>query len=546
MLEYICVSRQKRITFIRENSCKGVTFLCSTYILPEYHYFPIREVNEVSENQRQTALITIFGATGDLANRKLYPSLYHLFTKDRLSKNFAVIGVARREKSSDDFQKQVKESILEHVNSPENLDEFVSHFYYQSLDVSNIEAYSSLKSLVDQLDEHYQIGGNRIFYLAMAPQFFGTVAESLYKQNVKSETGFNRLVIEKPFGHDFESAQELNDHIRLAFIEDEIYRIDHYLGKEMVQNIEVIRFANAIFEPLWNNRFISNIQVTSSETLGVEDRGGYYEGSGGLRDMVQNHMLQMVALLAMEPPIRLNTNEVRSEKIKVLRALRPVVGDEVQEAFVRGQYGSGEMQGNTVMSYREEDFVDPNSNTETFVAGKIMIDNFRWAGVPIYIRTGKRMTEKSTKIVVQFKDIPMNLYMKTEKTLNPNLLVIHIQPDEGITLHLNAKKAGQSDETTPVKLNFSNKSIDGMNTPEAYEKLLYDCLRGDATNFAHWDEVALSWTYVDPIAKAWEENIEPSFPNYVSGSMGPKEADQLLEKDGFHWWPVTDLEVENC
>ncbi|GAA0346378.1 glucose-6-phosphate dehydrogenase [Bacillus carboniphilus] len=498
------------------------------------------------ENQKPTALITIFGATGDLANRKLYPSLYHLYKKDKLDQKFAVIGVARRELMPDQFQEQVRQSILEHVGTNENLDEFVSHFYYHSLDVSNTEHYHDLKNLVDELDAHYQLNGNRVFYLAMAPQFFGTIAESLYKQQLKSDNGFNRLVIEKPFGHDYPSAKELNDHIRLAFSEDEIYRIDHYLGKEMVQNIEVIRFANAIFEPLWNNRFISNIQVTSSETLGVEDRGRYYEGSGALRDMVQNHMLQMVALLAMEPPIRLNTNEIRSEKVKVLRALRPLEGDEISNSFVRGQYNAGVSKGKQVKSYREEEHVDSNSNTETFVAGKIMIDNFRWAGVPIYIRTGKRLTEKSTKIVVQFKDIPMNLYMKTEETLNPNLLVIHIQPDEGITLHLNVKKSGQFVETTPVKLNFSNKSVDGMNTPEAYEKLLYDCLRGDATNFAHWDEVALSWTYVDPIAKAWEQTKESSFPNYSSGSMGPDEADKLLEKDGFHWWPVTDLDVENC
>ncbi len=493
-----------------------------------------------------SALITIFGATGDLANRKLFPSIYQLFKKDRLHSNFAVVGTARRELSTEEFHNQVKESILEHVGQVDELDEFISHFYYMPMDVSNTDEFVKLKTLIDELDGHYEIGGNRIFYLAMAPQFFGTIAESLYKQNLKSETGFNRLIIEKPFGHDFASAKELNDHIRQAFDEEEIYRIDHYLGKEMVQNIEVIRFANAIFEPLWNNRFISNIQVTSSETLGVEDRGRYYESSGALRDMVQNHMLQMVALLAMEPPIRLNTNEIRSEKVKVLRALRPVTGDEIEKSFIRGQYDAGESKGKQVIAYREEDHVDPQSNTETFVAGKLMIDNFRWAGVPFYIRTGKRLTEKSTKIVIQFKDIPMNLYMKTEETLNPNLLVIHIQPDEGITLHLNAKKAGQFMDATPIKLNFSNKSTDGMNTPEAYEKLLYDCLRGDATNFAHWDEVALSWTYIDPIAKAWEEIKEPSFPNYKAGSMGPRKADELLENDGFHWWPVTDLDVENC
>ena len=276
----------------------------------------------------------------------------------------------------------------------------------------------------------------------------------------------------------------MNTMIRTAFEEEEIYRIDHYLGKEMVQNIEVIRFSNALFEPLWNNRYISNIQITSSETLGVEERGRYYDKSGALRDMVQNHMLQMVALLAMEPPIRLTTEEIRSEKVRVLRA-----------------------------------------------------------GVPFYIRTGKRMATKSTKIVVQFKDIPMNLYYQPKETLNPNLLVIHIQPDEGITLHLNVKKSGQKEETKPIHLHFSNQSVNGINTPEAYERLIFDSMRGDATNFTHWEEVALSWKFVDRISQVWENTREQDFPNYISGSMGPKKADELLEKDHHIWWPIEQFEI---
>ena len=285
----------------------------------------------------------------------------------------------------------------------------------------------------------------------MAPEFFGTIAEQVKKQGLTETPGYKRLVIEKPFGHSFETAKILNEQIRTAFSEDEIYRIDHYLGKEMVQNIEVIRFSNALFEPLWNNRYISNIQVTSSETLGVEERGRYYETSGALRDMIQNHLLQMVALLAMEPPIALTTEEVRSEKVRALRSLRPMKVEEVDQYFVRGQYGSGNIGEQTLPGYREELNVDPDSNTETYVAGKLLIDNFRWAGVPFYIRTGKRMDVKSTKIVVQFKDIPMNLYYKTEETLQPNLLVIHIQPDEGISLYLNVKKSGTTMNTKPVK-----------------------------------------------------------------------------------------------
>ncbi|HLU22386.1 glucose-6-phosphate dehydrogenase [Lederbergia graminis] len=494
------------------------------------------------QTETPASLIMIFGATGDLAKRKLYPSLYHLYRKGKLADHFAVIGVARRPWTNDVLREHVKDSVLTSIKDAENIDDFISHFYYQPHDVSDSNSYIELKNLADELDNKYTLQGNRIFYLAMAPEFFGTIAEHLKMDGLTNTEGFNRLVIEKPFGHDLESAIQLNNRIRNVFPENEIYRIDHYLGKEMVQNIEVIRFANAIFEPLWNNRFISNIQITSSEVLGVEERGGYYETSGALRDMVQNHMLQMVALLAMEPPIKLTPKEIRSEKVKVLGALRPVENEEVPQYFVRGQYGPSNLNGQEIPGYREELNVNPDSNTDTYVAGKLMIDNFRWAGVPFYIRTGKRMQTKSTKIIIQFKDVPMNLYYKSDNQLAPNLLVIHIQPEEGITLHLNAKQSsGHSTETTPVKLDFSNNDIAGLNTPEAYEKLLHDCLRGDATNFTHWDEVALSWSFVDKISNFWE-NEKAAFPNYEAGSMGPKEADQLLEKDGFFWWNVSNLE----
>ncbi|HEY2420043.1 MAG TPA: glucose-6-phosphate dehydrogenase, partial [Neobacillus sp.] len=461
----------------------------------------------------------IFGATGDLAKRKLFPSLYRLFEKGRLSEQFAVIGVARRTLTNDEFQQSVRDSVVTALGRDKNIEEFISHFYYQSHDVADSSSYVSLRKFADQIDENYSLAGNRIFYLAMAPEFFGTIALHLKSDGLTDVNGYKRLVIEKPFGHDLDSAKELNNQIRTAFSEEEVYRIDHYLGKEMVRNIEVIRFANAIFEPLWNNRYISNIQITSSETLGVEERGRYYETSGALRDMLQNHMMQMVALLAMEPPISLTTDEIRSEKVRVFRALRSVKGDQVKDYFIRGQYGEGLVEDVQVPAYRNEQMVDKNSNTETFVAGKVMIDNFRWAGVPFYIRTGKRMATKSTKIVIQFKDIPMNLYYQTEKMINPNLLVIHIQPEEGITLHLNAKKAGGHLDAQEVKLSFANTGIHAMNTPEGYEKLLFDCMRGDATNFTHWDEVAYSWNFVDKISKAWEEK-ETNFPNYPSGSMG--------------------------
>lgn len=490
-------------------------------------------------NKPKTTIV-IFGVTGDLAKRKLFPSIYNLFKKGLLSDNFAVVGVARRPWTNEILRSNVCEAVKNEVDPDAGeLEGFCSHFHYLPFDVSSEESFNELNSLIGDLEEKYSIPGNRIFYMAMAPQFFGTIASSLKSRGLTETEGWSRLVIEKPFGHNLPSAKELNEQIREAFTEDQIYRIDHYLGKEMVQNIEVIRFANAMFEPLWNNRYISNIQITSSESLGVEDRGGYYDTSGALRDMVQNHMLQMVSLLAMDPPIRLTTEEIRSEKIKVLRAMRKVSSEEVEDYFVRGQYGPGEINWEEVSGYRSENNINPESQTETFVAGKLMIDNHRWAGVPFYIRTGKRMAVKSTKIVIQFKELPLNLYETKNSDTHPNLLVIHIQPDEGITLLLNSKKNDPSGGTAPVHLHFSNNSVNTVNTPEAYERLLHDCMLGDATNFTHWDEVDLSWAFIDTISEYWE-NSKEELPNYSSGTMGPEESDELLKKDGFHWWPLNE------
>lgn len=491
--------------------------------------------------EQPKSIIVIFGATGDLAKRKLYPSLYQLYQKGHISEQFAVVGIGRREWSDETLRDQVRESIKNEASDEDSkIEEFCSQFYYKALNVTSKQSYEELKDMLSQLDGQYQIGGNRVFYMAMAPEFFGTIARYLKSEGVTDTEGWTRLVIEKPFGHDLASAKELNNEIREAFREDEIYRIDHYLGKEMVQNIQVIRFANAVFEPLWNNQHIANVQVTSSERLGVEDRGGYYENSGALRDMVQNHMLQMVTLLAMEPPLRLTTEEIRSEKIKVLRALRPIVEQKVNESFIRAQYGSGVYEGDRVQGYLQEKNVSPESQTETFVAGKLLIDNYRWAGVPFYIRTGKRMAAKSTKIVIEFKPQPHNLYPTNGEDSGTNLLVIHIQPDEGMSLMLNGKKIGTTGDTSSVSLNYSQHGVDGINTPEAYERLLYDCMIGDATNFAHWDEVNLSWTYIDAISEAWESDQE-SLPSYSSGSMGPTEAEDLLAKDGFQWWPIEKM-----
>ena len=329
-------------------------------------------------------LITIFGATGDLSHRKLFPSLFHLYQQDNLDQHVAIIGIGRRDYSNDEFRKQVKASIQAHVKDTKHLDQFMEHVFYFKHDVSDEQSYDELLQFSNKLDSEFGLEGNRLFYLAMAPNFFGVVTDFLKSSGLTKTRGFKRLVIEKPFGSDLASAEKLNKQIRKSFKEEEIYRIDHYLGKDMVQNIEVLRFANAMFEPLWNNKYISNIQVTSSEVLGVEDRGGYYETSGALKDMVQNHMLQMVALLAMEPPISLNSADIRAEKVKVLKSLHPLGSEDVRTNFVRGQYGPGEISGQPVIGYREEDRVADDSDTPTFVSGKVMIDNFRWAGVPFY------------------------------------------------------------------------------------------------------------------------------------------------------------------
>ncbi|ARJ13962.1 MULTISPECIES: glucose-6-phosphate dehydrogenase [Staphylococcus] len=488
-----------------------------------------------TKNKHIPCLITIFGATGDLSHRKLFPSLFHLFQQNNLDEHIAIIGIGRRDLTNDEFRQQVASSIQHHVGNTDLLDEFMTHVYYHRHDVNDEASYQSLLTFSNELDKQYQLQGNRLFYLAMAPQFFGIISDFLKTSSLTNTHGFKRLVIEKPFGSDLKSAESLNKQIRRSFKEEEIYRIDHYLGKDMVQNIEVLRFANAMFEPLWNNKYISNIQVTSSELLGVEDRGGYYESSGALKDMVQNHMLQMVALLAMEAPISLKSEDIRAEKVKVLKSLRKLEPEEVKQNFVRGQYGEGYINNKPVKAYRDEDRVANDSNTPTFVSGKLMIDNFRWAGVPFYIRTGKRMKSKTIQVVVEFKEVPMNLYYESDKLLDSNLLVINIQPNEGISLHLNAKKSIQGIETEPVQLSYAMSAQDKMNTVDAYENLLFDCLKGDATNFTHWEELKSTWKFVDIIQEEWTLN-DPVFPNYESGTNGPLESDLLLSRDGNHWW----------
>jgi glucose-6-phosphate 1-dehydrogenase len=488
----------------------------------------------------EASVIVLFGATGDLAKRKLFPAIHSLYREGQLAHNFVVVGLGRKELTKKEFHDHIKKALGEFARyevTASEWDEFVSHFYYFSLDIHQKNDYSDLLPLIFSLEEEYQLPQNRLFYLAIAPELFEPVTFNLNKMGLLDVQGWKRLIIEKPFGHDLQSAQELNEKITQVFKEEEIYRIDHYLGKEMVQNIQVIRFANSFFEPVWNNRYISNIQLTSSETVGIESRGGYYEQVGALRDMVQNHMLQMVTMMAMEPPSRLKPEAIRDEKVKVLRSIRRFESKEdIADNIIRAQYIKGNVDGNDVSGYRQEESVHPDSQTETFVAAKIMVDNFRWAGVPFYIRTGKRLPLKATEIIVQFKNLP-NLYFNEEGTLEPNLLVIRIFPEEGIHLKLNAKKPGTEGSILPISMDFCHNFTVGLNSPEAYERLIKDGLEGDSTYFTRWDEVSLAWKIVDPITKAWKDSEVPLF-HYKAGEYSPVETKQLLSKDGFKWWPV--------
>ncbi|MEF2968452.1 glucose-6-phosphate dehydrogenase [Paenibacillus sp. M1] len=495
------------------------------------------------------AVFFIFGATGDLARRKLFPAIYSLYREGKLAEDFAVIGVARRPRTQEEFRDDLHRSIEEFcrykVEDTASWTRFAEHFSYKSLDINNVDGYHELRDLTESVEARFEIPGNRLFYLALAPELFGSVSFNLQKGGMLNSGGWHRLVIEKPFGYDLLSAHKLNDELNQVFKEEEIYRIDHYLGKEMVQNIEVIRFANAFFEPLWNNKHIANVQITLSETVGVEERGGYYDHSGALRDMGQNHMLQMLTMIAMEPPSRLYAEDIRDEKVKVLRSLRPFSSpQDVKENVVRGQYVEGESKGKKLPGYRQEDKVDPNSNTETYFAAKVYVDNFRWAGVPFYIRTGKRLPVKTTEVVVEFKQMPTNVYLGQKHNLEPNLLVIRVNPMEGIYIKINAKKPGSESEIEPQAMEFCQSCLVGINSPEAYERLILDAAHGDSTYFTRWDEVATAWAFVDRIAAAWAQN--PSdVSTYPAGSWGPKEAEELLAKDGFHWWPVNGQEEDD-
>jgi glucose-6-phosphate 1-dehydrogenase len=485
--------------------------------------------------------MVIFGGTGDLTHRKLMPAIYNLAYNKMLPDNFYVVSIGRRNFNDDEYRSQVENSVGKYsrFNFEDELwEELKKKIFYIDFDFDNNEGYSRLKEFLGEMDLKYNTGGNRIYYLAVSPEYFETIVEKLKVHRMNSqERGKKRIVIEKPFGRDLRSAEYLNQKITEVFSEDNIYRIDHYLGKEMIQNIMVLRFANVLFESLWNNRYIDNIQISSSETVGVENRGGYYESSGALKDMIQNHMFQLLSLVAMEPPVSLDTKSIRDEKVKVLRSIEEVTPEFVMKNMVRGQYGKGTIGNKEVIGYREEERVSNESNIETFAAMKLYIQNYRWAGVPFYIRSGKRLKNKSTEIVIQFKSLRNVLYFKEFEDLQPNLLVIKVQPKEGVFFQFNGKKPGVGNTIIPVQMDFCQNCQFENNSPEAYERLIFEVMKGDSTLFTRWDEVEYSWRFVDTIAEVWR-NSKADFPNYQSGSWGPDAADELLRQDGRFWWNI--------
>ena len=489
----------------------------------------------------QPCSVVIFGATGDLTHRKLIPALYNLAADGELPPAVAVIGFARREKTDDEFRKELEETTRKFSRQPvrdEIWKTFAQAVFYHQSDFADEAGYKKLAERLDKIDKERGTRGNRLFYFAVAPDQFEPILKHLKAVglNQAREGSWARVIVEKPFGTDLASARELNRLGRSSFSEEQTYRIDHFLGKETAQNILVLRFANAIFEPLWNTRYLDHIQITAAETLGVEGRAGYYEGAGALRDMVQNHLLQLLCLVATEPPTDLGADSIRDEKVKVVRSLRRIAGEDVATNCVRGQYAAGAIEGKPVVDYRQEKNVDPKSMTETYVALRLFIDNWRFSEVPIYLRVGKRLPKSGTEISVHFKKAPHVLFNKEATERDQNVLVIRIQPDEGISLRMQAKMPGTSFRIEPVKMDFHYGTSFGKASPEAYERLLLDAMSGDATLFARRDEVEEAWAFIDPIEEAWHAKKDaPPLCFYPAGSWGPEEADELLARDGRTW-----------
>jgi glucose-6-phosphate 1-dehydrogenase len=508
---------------------------------------PVRDTNPLREGVRlekaaDPCVVIIFGASGDLTKRKLIPALYRLTQQRLLPAEFAIVGFARSPMSHDDFRAKMKDAIVTYSEAKavdeKVWDSFAKGIFYVAGDVNDAGSYHRISELLNQIDVDRGTAGNRVFYLSTSPSLYTEAIQQLGAAELAKpkDKGWTRIIIEKPFGHDLASAKALNEEAAKVFHEDQVYRIDHYLGKETVQNLLVFRFANGIFEPIWNRRYVDYVQVTNAEAVGVEGRGGYYDTAGVLRDMIQNHVFQVLSLVAMEPPISFSANDVRDEKIKAMHAVRPIPSDRVSEFVVRGQYGPGAIGGKEVPGYLQEKDVNPESNTETYVAMKLYFDDWRWADVPFYIRSAKRMPKRVTEIAIYFKQAPLLLFrdVAAQQQLEPNVLIVRIQPNEGITLRIGAKVPGQVTRVRWVNMDFRYGSSFGVSPPEAYERLLLDCILGDSTLFARRDMTERGWEIVMPILEAWEQSSEEA-SKYEAGSWGPKVANELIERDGREW-----------
>lgn len=505
---------------------------------------PLEDFSRPKKNT-EPCILVIFGATGDLTARKLVPALYNLAKEGQLPGHFACVGFARRDKTHEQFRQEMLEAVNNFSRSrpvdPEIWHSFSEQLFYHRSEFDHDEGYESLGQLLHRLDTQFGTKKNRVFYLSTQPSFFPLVIEKLSQHRLiytdQVHDKWSRIIIEKPFGHDLRSAEQLQQEISQHLSENQIYRIDHYLGKETVQNLMVFRFSNSIFESLWNNHHIDHVQITVSEDMGIGTRGRLWEEAGMLRDIVQNHMMQLTCLVAMEPPTSLKADAIHAEKIKVMEAIRSLPAKSLWSVAVRGQYGPGYIDGKEVKGYRQEENVSPTSSVETYVALKLMIDNWRWAGVPFYLRAGKRLPKRATEIAILFKDAPGYLFQTKSNAKNsePNALVIRIQPDEGISLKMNCKIPGLASLIQPVKMDFQYGTYFGATPPEAYERLICDCMAGDSTLFARADEALASWRLLTPLLDYWASEHPSDFPNYSSGTWGPKAAETLITRDGRQW-----------
>ena len=482
--------------------------------------------------QTDNNCIVIFGASGDLTHRKLIPALYNLYKIGRLSENFSVLGVARSELNDETFREKMREALINNEETtPDTLDAFCSHLYYQAVNTSDAQDYGKLVPRLDDLHDKYQTCGNTLYYMSTPPSLYGVIPECLAAHGLNTEEyGWKRIIVEKPFGYDEKTAQALDVQIHRFFEEHQIYRIDHYLGKETVQNLLVLRFSNGWFEPLWNRNFIDYVEITGAESIGVEERGGYYDGSGAMRDMFQNHLLQVLAMVAMEPPAIINANSMRDEVAKVMHSLRPLTAEDMEHNLVLGQYTAAEINGKMEKGYLEEKGVPADSRTETYIALRCEIENWRWAGVPFYVRTGKRLPARVTEIVIHFKTTPHPVFSQNAPE---NKLIIRIQPDEAISMRFGLKKPGAGFEAKEVSMDFRYADLAGAQVLTAYERLLLDAMKGDATLFARTDAVHAAWKFVQPILdyKANGGRIH----EYEAGTWGPVAADKLIAKQGKVW-----------